>query len=176
MPEILRLLKDQFETPIGEMVIVVDHDGILRAVDWADHADRMPHLLRRHYGKNGFTLEAAQNPGGLTQTMKSYFAGELSSMDSVPTQTAGTRFQREVWRSLREIPCGLTISYGELAKRIGRPKAVRAVGLANGSNPFGVVVPCHRAIGSGGSLTGYGGGIERKRWLLNHECKAAHAS
>jgi len=169
MPEILRLLKDQFETPIGEMVIAVDHDGNLRAVDWADHADRMLALLRRHYGKNGFTLDAAQNPGGLTQTMMSYFAGDLSSIDAVTTQTAGTPFQREVWRSLRQIPCGLTISYGELAKRIGRPKAVRAVGLANGSNPIGIVVPCHRVIGSGGSLTGYGGGIERKRWLLDHE-------
>jgi methylated-DNA-[protein]-cysteine S-methyltransferase len=83
MPEILRLLKDQFKTPIGEMVIAVDHDGNLRAVDWADYADRMLNLLRPHYGKNGFTLEAAQNPGGLTQTMKSYFAEELSSIDAV---------------------------------------------------------------------------------------------
>jgi len=176
MPEILRLLKDQFNTPIGEMVIVVDHDGNLRAVDWADHADRMLRLLRRHYGKNGFTLETAQNPGGLTRTMKNYFAGELSSIDAVAAQTAGKPFQREVWRSLREIPYGLTISYGEFAKRIGRPKAVRAVGLANGANPIGVVVPCHRVIGSSGSLTGYGGGIERERWLLEHECKAAPAS
>jgi methylated-DNA-[protein]-cysteine S-methyltransferase len=175
MPEMLRLLKDQFKTPIGAMVIAVDQDGNLRAVDWADHAERMLNLLRRHYGKNGFALEAAQNPGGFTQTMKSYFAGELSSIDAVPTRTAGTPFQREVWRSLREIPCGLTVSYGELAKRIGRPKAVRAVGLANGSNPIGIVVPCHRVIGSGGSLIGYGGGIERKRWLLDHERRAAHA-
>ena len=84
-------------------------------------------------------------------------------------KTAGTDFQREVWRALRGIPCGTTLSYGELARRIGRPNAVRAVGLANGANPIGVVVPCHRVIGSNGSLTGYGGGIERKRWLLDHE-------
>jgi methylated-DNA-[protein]-cysteine S-methyltransferase len=153
------------------MVIAVDHDANLRAVDWADHADRMLNLLRRHYGKNGFTLDAAQIPAGLTQTLKSYFAGELSSIDAVPTVTAGTPFQREVWRSLREIPCGLAITYGELAKRIGRPNAVRAVGFANGSNPIEIVVPCHRVIGSGGSLTGYGRDIERKRWLLDHECK-----
>jgi methylated-DNA-[protein]-cysteine S-methyltransferase len=172
MPEILRLLKDQFDTAVGEMVIAADREGNLRAVDWVDHADRMLTLLKRHYGKKGFTLESAHNPSGLTQTMKNYFAGELSSIDAVPTQTAGTPFQREVWRALREIPCGVTISYGELAQRIGRPKAVRAVGLANGSNPIGIVVPCHRVIGSGGSLTGYGGGIERKRWLLDHECKA----
>jgi methylated-DNA-[protein]-cysteine S-methyltransferase len=81
----------------------------------------------------------------------------------------GTDFQRTVWRALRQIPCGTTIFYGELARRIGRPAAVRAVGLANGANPVGVVVPCHRVIGSDGSLTGYGGGIERKRWLLAHE-------
>jgi len=169
MPEILRLLKDQFKAPIGEMLIAVDHDGNLRVVDWADHEDRMLRLLRRHFGKNGFALVPNQNPSGLTQTIKSYFAGEASSLDGVPTETAGTPFQREVWRSLRDIQCGLTISYGELAKRIGRPNAVRAVGLANGSNPIGIVVPCHRVIGSDGSLTGYGGGIERKRWLLDHE-------
>jgi len=84
-------------------------------------------------------------------------------------QTGGTPFQREVWRSLRNIPCGTTVSYAEVAEQIGRPAAVRAVGLANGSNPVGVVVPCHRVIGANGSLTGYGGGIERKFWLLKHE-------
>jgi methylated-DNA-[protein]-cysteine S-methyltransferase len=171
MPEILRLMKDRFETPIGEMVIVVDCEGNLRAADWADHTERMHGLLGRHYGKDGFTLESAQNPGGLTDTLKRYFTGELASIDRLPTRTAGTPFQREVWRSLREIPCGTTTSYGDLAKRIGRPTAVRAVGLANGANPIGVVVPCHRVIGSSGSLTGYGGGIERKRWLLDHESK-----
>lgn len=171
MSEVVTLLKDQFETPIGEMVIVADHEGNLRAVDWTDHTDRMMNLLRRHYGKSGFTLEPVTNPGGLSERLKRYFAGEIASIDALPTQTAGTHFQREVWRALREIPCGTTISYGELAKRIGRPNAVRAVGLANGANPIGVVVPCHRVIGSGGSLTGYGGGIERKRWLLDHECK-----
>ena len=169
MPEILRLLTDQFETPIGEMMIAADHDGNLRAAEWTDHTERIRNLLQRQYGKNSFVLEPVHNPGGLTDAMKSYFAGELASIDALPTQTAGTPFQREVWRSLREIPCGTTISYGQLAERIGRPSAVRAVGLANGANPIGVVVPCHRVIGSGGSLTGYGGGIERKRWLLEHE-------
>ena len=84
----------------------------------------------------------------------------------------GTRFQQQVWTALCAIPYGETISYGELARRIGNPRAVRAVGLANGSNPVGVVVPCHRVIGKGGGLTGYGGGIERKRWLLAHEAGA----
>jgi len=84
-------------------------------------------------------------------------------------ETGGTPFQQEVWRSLRAIPCGTTTSYGKLAAQIGRPAAVRAVGLANGANPVAVVIPCHRVIGSNGSLTGYGGGLERKRWLLDHE-------
>jgi len=171
MPEPLSLLTDRFDTPIGEMIIVADHDGNLRAIDWTDHEERLRNLLRRHYGRNGFTLEPASNPSGLSDTIKRYFAGELASIDALPVQTAGTPFQREVWRALREIPHGSTVSYGKLAEQIGRPNAVRAVGLANGSNPIGVVVPCHRVIGSNGSLTGYGGGIERKRWLLEHENK-----
>jgi methylated-DNA-[protein]-cysteine S-methyltransferase len=169
MPEILRLLADQFETPIGELMIVADPDGNLRAVEWTDHSNRILRSLQLHYGKNGFVLERVHNPSGLTDVMKSYFAGELASIDELPVKTAGTPFQREVWHALRQIPCGATVSYGKLAERIGRPQAVRAVGLANGANPIGVVVPCHRVIGSDGSLTGYGGGIERKRWLLRHE-------
>jgi methylated-DNA-[protein]-cysteine S-methyltransferase len=105
----------------------------------------------------------------MTDAINSYFAGELTAIDTLPVQTAGTPFQREVWYALRRIPCGTTVSYGKLAEQIGRPSAVRAVGLANGSNPIGVVVPCHRVIGANGSLTGYGGGMERKRWLLQHE-------
>jgi methylated-DNA-[protein]-cysteine S-methyltransferase len=129
----------------------------------------MRRSLRRHYGENGFRLESAPNPNRLTDAINSYFAGELTAIDTLPVQTAGTPFQREVWRTLRKIPCGTTVSYGKLAEQIGRPTAVRAVGLANGSNPIGVVVPCHRVIGANGTLTGYGGGMERKRWLLQHE-------
>jgi methylated-DNA-[protein]-cysteine S-methyltransferase len=171
MLESLKLLTDKFDTPIGEMIIVADHDGNLRAVEWTDHEERLHRSLRLHYGHNGFTLEPANNPFGLSDVMKRYFAGELAALNELPVRTAGTPFQREVWRALREIPHGTTVSYGKLAEQIGRPKAVRAVGLANGSNPIGVVVPCHRVIGSNGSLTGYGGGIERKRWLLEHENK-----
>jgi methylated-DNA-[protein]-cysteine S-methyltransferase len=173
MSEVLRLLIDRINTPIGELLIVADQDGNLRAVDWTDHQARMRRLLRLHYGENGMRLEPTANPKGLTRAISAYFAGELTAIDVLPVQTAGTTFQREVWRALRKISCGTTISYAKLAQRIGRPAAVRAVGLANGSNPVGVVVPCHRVIGSNGSLTGYGGGIERKRWLLEHESNCA---
>lgn len=97
-----------------------------------------------------------------------YFKGQRVSFD-LPLQLGGTEFQRMVWRELTTIPFGQTISYGELARRIGNPKAVRAVGAANGKNIINIVIPCHRVIGGNGKLTGYGGGLERKEWLLNHE-------
>jgi len=175
MSEILQLSIDRLETPIGELLIVADQTGDLRAVDWHDYEPRMEQLLRRHYGKGGFRLTAAHNPNGLSTALSRYFTGDLSAIESIRVQTAGTPFQRAVWAALREIPNGTTVSYAELAGQIARPTAVRAVGLANGSNPIGIVVPCHRVIGSDGSLTGYGGGIERKRWLLEHERNHAAA-
>jgi methylated-DNA-[protein]-cysteine S-methyltransferase len=167
MIEALTLFMDRLPTPIGDMLIVADAEGNLRATFWTDHDAGVCRFLERHYGMR-VDLEPAANHG-LTRAMSAYFAGDVHAIDALPVKTAGTPFQREVWRALRAIPCGSTISYGELARRIGRPDAVRAVGLANGSNPIGVVVPCHRVIGANGSLTGYGGGLERKRWLLDHE-------
>ena len=176
MSKVQQLLIDRFDTAIGEMILVADHDGNLRAIDWADHETRMRRLLRLHYGENGFNLEPARNPSGLSDVIRRYFAGEVNAIDLLPVVTAGTAFQREVWRALRDIPAGTTLSYAQLAERIGRPTAVRAVGLANGSNPVGIVVPCHRVVGASGSLTGYGGGMERKRWLLEHEGVRANDS
>jgi methylated-DNA-[protein]-cysteine S-methyltransferase len=173
MREVMQFFIDQLGTAIGELVIVSDRDGNLRALDWADHEERMDRLLRLHYGQRGYCLQPASNPHGLTGALGRYFAGELGAIDNLPVKTAGTAFQREVWRALRTIACGSTVSYGQLAEQIGRPKAVRAVGLANGSNPVGIVVPCHRVVGSDGSLTGYGGGIARKEWLLQHERRQA---
>jgi methylated-DNA-[protein]-cysteine S-methyltransferase len=169
MDKILHLSMDRIDSPLGQLFIVADKRGNLRATAWGDYESYLRPSLELHYGKNGFTIEPVRNPGGLTEAIARYFAGDLAAIDTLPVQTAGTPFQREVWRALREIPCGTTISYATLAQRIDRPKAVRAVGLANGANPVGIVVPCHRVIGSDGSLTGYGGGIERKRWLLRHE-------
>jgi methylated-DNA-[protein]-cysteine S-methyltransferase len=151
------------------LIVIADRTGNLRAIDWTDHEARLTRLLDRHYGKGGVALDPGRDPHGLSGVMRRYFAGELSAIDGLPAATRGTPFQRSVWRALRDIPCGETISYAELARRIGRPAAVRAVGLANGANPVSIVVPCHRVIGADGSLTGYGGGIERKRWLLAHE-------
>jgi methylated-DNA-[protein]-cysteine S-methyltransferase len=166
---VLRLFVDRIDTPVGELTVIADDQGRLRAVDWHDDADRQRQLLRLHSGVDAIEVEPQRNPGGLTAALRGYFAGDLAAINSLPVETGGTPFQRSVWRALRNIPCGTTVSYAELARRIGRPSAVRAVGLANGSNPVGIVVPCHRVIGSNGTLTGYGGGMERKRWLLAHE-------
>jgi methylated-DNA-[protein]-cysteine S-methyltransferase len=169
MSDVLTLLIDRIDTQIGKLLLVADENGKLRAIDWSDYESRMLYLLQLHYGKNGFKLKPAYNPHGLRDVIERYFAGELNAIVDIPVETAGTTFQRSVWNELRRIPSGAAISYGKLAEQIARPKALRAVGLANGANPVGIVVPCHRVIGSKGSLTGYGGGLERKRWLLEHE-------
>ena len=169
MAEPLELLMDRLATPIGELLIIADRKGRLRTIDWTDHEARMRQLLDRYYGEGCYTIEAARDPGGLTRTMRAYFKGDIAAIDSLPVETAGTPFQTSVWRALRRIRGGKTISYAELARRIGKPTAVRAAGLANGQNPISIVVPCHRVIGSSGSLTGYGGGLPRKKWLLEHE-------
>ena len=175
MAEPLALLIDRLATPIGELLIVADSDGNLRTIDWTDHDARMRRLMDRYYGKGRYTLTPARDPGGLTSAMRAYFKGDIDAIDRLPVdRTVGTPFQKSVWRALRNIPKGKTITYAELARRIGKPRAVRAAGLANGQNPISIVVPCHRVIGSNGTLTGYGGGLPRKKWLLEHEGALAH--
>jgi methylated-DNA-[protein]-cysteine S-methyltransferase len=169
----MEFLIDHLDTPIGTMRIICDDRGNLRATDWDDHEDRLLRLLRVHYGAAAASPRRVKNPHGLSAALESYFEGNIKAIDELPTENNGTDFQRDVWNELRRIPAGTTISYGQLAERIGRPSAVRAVGLANGSNPVGVVVPCHRVIGSNGKLTGYGGGLHRKEWLLRHEAHYA---
>jgi methylated-DNA-[protein]-cysteine S-methyltransferase len=160
---------ERLPTPTGEMLVVTDEAGLLRAADWETHLERFQRLLGRHYGADITLTEKAGPPSKAAQALTAYFAGDLTAIDTIETATAGTDFQREVWAALRTIPKGETLSYGQLAARIGRDRAVRAVGLANGQNPVAIVVPCHRVIGANGSLTGYGGGMERKSWLLDHE-------
>jgi methylated-DNA-[protein]-cysteine S-methyltransferase len=163
------LLLDRMPSPLGEMLLGCDGESQLIALDFADHEARMQRLLQRHHGTGRFTLTAGRAPLAVTAALAAFFAGELDAIASVAVRTAGTEFQRRVWVALRRIPAGATMTYGQLATVIGRPNACRAVGLANGANPVGIVVPCHRVIGADGTLTGYGGGIERKRWLLAHE-------
>jgi methylated-DNA-[protein]-cysteine S-methyltransferase len=165
----LALIRELIPTPAGVVVLLTDAAGRIRALDWDDHEDRMHRFLRLHYRPDGVTLRDAGSPTKARAAVEAYFAGDLAALDGLSVETAGTQFQRAVWAALRNIPAGETLSYGQLAARIGKPKAVRAVGLANGSNPVGVVVPCHRVIGADGSLTGYGGGLPRKLWLLRHE-------
>ena len=123
--------------------------------------------LRRWYPNDAVATTA--DPAGAVGALSTYFSGELSSLDGIDVELNGTPFQVRVWEALRAVRVGTTASYAQLANRIGASKAVRAVGAANGANPVAIVVPCHRIIGSDGSLTGYGGGLDRKRWLLRHE-------
>lgn len=160
---------DKISTPVGELLIVADADNQLRAVDWADHETRLMKLLNAHYGTDRFQRVSKNKICEITEIIQHYFAGDLRVIEQLHVMTAGTKFQRQVWQELRAIPCWQTISYGELARRIGRPDAARAVGAANSMNPISIVVPCHRVIGSQGTLTGYAGGIYRKKWLLSHE-------
>lgn len=158
---------DRLASPVGEILLVTDTGGAVRALDFADFEHRMLRLLRLHYGT--VDLSPAAAPLAVRQALEAYFGGDLEELGAIPVQTGGTEFQRAVWRALRDIPAGQTRSYGQIAQSIASPKAVRAVGLANGANPVGVIVPCHRVIGKSGALTGYAGGVERKRWLLAHE-------
>ena len=164
-PETFHL--DRLATPIGTALLVTDVDGVLRALDWDDHERRMRELLRLQYG--ALTLKAARAPAAVRSALSGYFKGDLDRLKDIKWRAAGTPFQRKVWTALPKIPAGSTLSYGALAAKIGSPLAMRAVGHANGANPLSVVVPCHRLIGANGSLIRYGGGLERKRWLLQHE-------
>ena len=166
-PETLNLILDRLASPVGEVLLVVDAGGAVRALDFHDYEDRLRRLLRLHYG--AVVLTEGRAPEAVRRAVEAYFAGDLAAFDAIRVETGGTVFQRAVWRALRDIPAGETRTYGQLAQAVGSPKAVRAVGLANGSNPVGLVVPCHRVIGANGSLTGYGGGLSRKQWLLDHE-------
>ena len=149
-------------SPLGPLLVVYDDEGVLRALDYADYEPRMQRLLRAAY-------RPGRIPVAIHDALASFFAGQRDALAALPIRPRGTPFQQRVWSALREIPFGTTTSYAQLAERIGMPRACRAVGLANGQNPIAIVVPCHRVIGKTGALTGYAGGLARKRWLLDHE-------
>jgi len=158
---------DRLATPIGVALLVTDSDGVLRALDWEEFEPRMKDLLRLQYG--AVALQGGRSPKELRTALSGYFKGDLDRLNAIKWRVAGTPFQQKVWKALPKVPAGTTLSYGALAAKLKMPKAVRAVGHANGSNPISVVLPCHRLIGANGSLVKYGGGLERKRWLLKHE-------
>ncbi len=158
---------DHLSSPIGTLLLVSDDDGRVRALDFDDYEARMLRLLKARYG--GTTLAPGKASAPARRALDAYFAGNLTSIDDVSVATGGTAFQHTVCAVLRRIPAGTTTSYGVVAATIGHPSAMRAVGLAVGSNPVAIIVPCHRVIGADHSLTGYAGGLPRKRWLLEHE-------
>ena len=165
----LRWQLDRVTTPLGVMLLVTDAQNSLRALDWADSEARMLDRLRLLYGSDRVTLTSGTAPQPVRNGLEAYWAGDINAVSAISVETAGTEFQRKAWAWLRSIPAGETRSYREQARGMGRVSAVRAVGRANGANPIGIVIPCHRVIGADGALTGYAGGIERKRWLLRHE-------
>ena len=164
-PETITL--DRLPAPIGPILIAVDEAGVLRAVDFHNDEAGFRRLLKRSYAQAQIVFGAA--PETMRSAFKRYFEGEIRALEAISVRVVGTAFQLKVWKALKAIPAGETRSYGAIAAAIGQPSAVRAVGLANGANPAGLVVPCHRVIGADGSLTGFGGGLDRKRWLLRHE-------
>ncbi len=160
-----QLFIDYVESPVGRILLVSDGSKVC-ALDYEDYEARMRGLLARRFGEVG--LERVDNAGGFSGRVRAYFENG-AGLEDVPVDGGGTDFQRRVWRALREIPCGETWTYGELARHIGQPAAARAVGHANSLNPVAIIVPCHRVVGTSGDLTGYAGGLERKQWLLEHE-------
>jgi methylated-DNA-[protein]-cysteine S-methyltransferase len=162
----MKLQIDRITSPLGTIMVVTD-DVSLCALDFAGYEARMMGLLQQRY--SSVELVDSIDPQGFSSKVRAYLAGDYGSLDDIPVNAGGTDFQQLVWQGLRRIPVGTTLSYGELATKLGKPTAARAVGMANSLNPVAIVVPCHRVIGAKAKLTGYAGGLDRKQWLLAHE-------
>lgn len=160
-------IREQIESPVGAIDLVTEEDGTVRMCEFADKPDRTASHLRCL--ETSGEIRPGKTPGPAREALKAYFTGDVTSLDDLPVAADGTAFRQKVWAALRTIPAGETWSYGDLAAAIGNPKGSRAVGNANGANPIALIVPCHRVIATGGKLGGYGGGLDRKRWLLRHE-------
>jgi methylated-DNA-[protein]-cysteine S-methyltransferase len=154
------------DSPLGKLTVAA-RGNLVCVVHFGPQTPALCSSLKRWYPDG--SIEEEEDPAGAVGVLRRYFTGDLESLDEIKVELNGTTFQKNVWLALRTVKAGSTMSYAQLAKRVGSPAAVRAVGAANGANPVAVVLPCHRIIGSNGSLTGYGGGIHRKRWLLDHE-------
>lgn len=155
-----------YASPIGALILVLDGTALV-ALDFEGYEPRMMRLLKRRFPKA--QLVEGTVPREIAAALTAYFGGDHAALDGLKVRMGGTPFQEKVWALLRQIPAGETRGYGALAAKLGKPSASRAVGLANGSNPVAIVVPCHRVIGANGALTGYAGGLERKSYLLRHE-------
>ena len=162
----MNLFFDEIESPIGTIRVIADGANLC-TLDFADYDARMLKLLKARY--DDVQLVRHTDPQGFSRRVRAYLDGDLTSLDDIPVSTGGTIFQQQVWTALRTIPVGTTATYGALAAQIGRPTAARAVGMTNSLNPISIVLPCHRVVGANAALTGYAGGLHRKRWLLEHE-------
>lgn len=165
----MQLPLSRLESPLGEILLVSDEQQRVRALDFADHKAHLRRGLREHYGSTDLTEAPA--PDGIARALVRYFEGKMDALAALPTATAGSDLQRQIWASLRLIPSGTTTTYGKIAKDLGfdDPRAAIDIGAAIGANPIAIVVPCHRVIASNGDLKGYAWGLHRKRWLLEHE-------
>lgn len=162
----MNLVSGTHASPLGTITFALSSSGLV-ALDFEDHAPDLSARLARRFGRAPTPDPIAARP--IVDRIDRYFSGDFNALDDLTTDASGTPFQRRVWAALRAIPVGETCAYVDIATRIGAPAAVRAVGAANGKNPIALVVPCHRVVGKDGTLTGYAGGLWRKRWLLDHE-------
>ena len=187
IPGRVDLLLERLDSPLGQVLVVTEAaaPGRIRALDWHDHEDRLHRLLRIQFKNETASITSATHPlasrlsgsaptaSPAARALGAYFDGDPDALETLPIHLGGTPFQRAVWMALRGIPAGTTLTYAELARQIGQPRAVRAVGAANGANPLSLILPCHRVVGSDQSLRGYAGGLARKQWLLEHERRHA---
>jgi methylated-DNA-[protein]-cysteine S-methyltransferase len=160
----MTLALGRYDSPIGQLAVATVGDCIVGIDLRGDPAALEVQLIKK-------TGASASGPPSrvVLEGLDRYFAGDLTAIDALAVNPSGTPFQLRVWSALRDVHAGSTTSYSAIAKRLGMPQAVRAVGAANGANPIPIVIPCHRVIGADGRLVGYGGGLDRKRWLLAHE-------
>ena len=166
------IYRSTITTPLGDMLVMASARGLCALeFDRRSRHERLDARLRRYFNDDSI-VDAETSIHELTRDwLAAYFDGTTADAAHIPLDLRGAPFELRVWAALGEIPAGATSTYGAIAKELGAPGASRAVGAANGANPVSIIVPCHRVIGSSGTLTGYGGGLERKQWLLNHEAR-----
>ena len=173
--QLISFVRQTITTPLGDLTLIA-REGRLCMVEFADCKERIQRWLRKRAALDQQELGDGALPDAIGRAFNRYFDGELDALETIDVELSGTRFQNEMWTALRTVPPGKPLAYGAFASRLGRPQAARAVGHANGANPLAIIVPCHRLVGADGALTDYGGGLWRKRWLLDHEQRHAAQS